>query len=114
MELRSVALYTARIDAVCSFLKTLGLTLVSKQHKDGPPHFVCELGGTILKIYPGQVQSRVRLGFRVPSFFGFRFPSLTELGKDLALKGVALEEEDRGGNHYLVARGPEISVEFSE
>lgn len=53
------------------FYGAFGLSFVQEQHGNGPVHLTCELGDSVLEIYPYQESqgetSGARLGFRVDS-----------------------------------------------
>ena len=63
------------MDAMLALYRALGLTFAAEQHDTGPVHHSCDLGGTVLEIYPGQEGAApdrrsggaTSLGFRVPS-----------------------------------------------
>jgi lactoylglutathione lyase len=49
------------------FYAALGLALTTEQHGSGPVHYSCELGSTVLELYPANSEtSSVRLGIAVP------------------------------------------------
>jgi predicted enzyme related to lactoylglutathione lyase len=39
------------------FYEALGLTFTPEQHENGVLHYACELGGTVIEIYPGKAAS---------------------------------------------------------
>jgi predicted enzyme related to lactoylglutathione lyase len=51
------------------FYESLGLTFREEQHGSGPAHLACELGDSVVEIYPAKsaedLTTRTRLGFRV-------------------------------------------------
>ncbi len=58
-------------ETLARFYALLGLTFKEEQHGSGPRHFACDLGGSVLEIYPlvreRQRTTATRLGFRVSS-----------------------------------------------
>lgn len=51
-----------------NFYAALGLALTTEQHGSGPVHYSCQLGATVLELYPAtSTSSSVRLGIGVPS-----------------------------------------------
>ena len=58
-------------EALARFYTLLGVTFKEEQHGSGPKHFACDLGGSVLEIYPlvreQQRTTATRLGFRVSS-----------------------------------------------
>jgi catechol 2,3-dioxygenase-like lactoylglutathione lyase family enzyme len=48
------------------FYQALGLVFTAEQHGTGPLHYSCQLGTTVLELYPAMAAaSNVRLGFGV-------------------------------------------------
>jgi len=58
-------------ETLARFYSLLGLSFREEQHGSGPKHLGCDLGGTVLEIYPlvddRDATSGTRLGFRVSS-----------------------------------------------
>jgi lactoylglutathione lyase len=48
-----LVLYTENTDAVLKFYEAIGLAFVEEKHGSGPTHYACELGDTVIEIYPG-------------------------------------------------------------
>jgi lactoylglutathione lyase len=49
------------------FYTALGLVFTKEQHGTGPVHYSCQLGSTVLELYPANsTSSSVRLGIAVP------------------------------------------------
>ncbi|MBI4440554.1 glyoxalase/bleomycin resistance/extradiol dioxygenase family protein [Candidatus Woesearchaeota archaeon] len=65
-DLYLLVLYTPTIEKTCAFYELLGLQFTKEQHGNGPVHYSCLLGDTVLELYPG-VCSNARLGFTVNS-----------------------------------------------
>ena len=63
------------MDATLALYRALGLTFTQEQHDAGPIHHSCNVGGTVLEIYPGgegdapdrRASGATSLGFRVAS-----------------------------------------------
>ncbi|MBV9850371.1 MAG: VOC family protein [Armatimonadetes bacterium] len=49
-----VVLRAADVDRMLAFYHALGLEFVQERHGNGPIHYSCDLGGTIIEIYPGK------------------------------------------------------------
>jgi predicted enzyme related to lactoylglutathione lyase len=70
-----IVLRAADLGTTLRFYETIGLSFIQEQHGSGPVHYSCELGGTVVEIYPGQMGKApdrktggaVMLGFRVGS-----------------------------------------------
>lgn len=55
------------LEASRRFYEALGLVLVPERHGTGPAHYSCQLGPTVLELYPTTgPTSQVRLGIAVP------------------------------------------------
>jgi len=70
-SLSLLVLRTADLDRSVRFYRALGLQFAEEQHGDGPVHYSCALGQTILELYPAKPgsgpDSATRIGFRVDS-----------------------------------------------
>src|SRR6266566_4555732 len=64
-----LVLRTSKMDEMLALYQAIGLAFTREQHGGGPVHHSCDLGGTVLEIYPGDAKGAVstRLGFRVES-----------------------------------------------
>jgi lactoylglutathione lyase len=82
-----IVLRTAKLDPLLAFYRALGMEFVQEQHGVGPVHYSCQLGCTVLEIYPGvdgaapprQNGGATMLGFRVVSLDA-SLAALTQLG----------------------------------
>jgi lactoylglutathione lyase len=65
-ELTSLVLRCRNLEASRRFYAALGLVLTTEQHGSGPLHYSCQLGATLLELYPASsTASSVRLGIAV-------------------------------------------------
>jgi catechol 2,3-dioxygenase-like lactoylglutathione lyase family enzyme len=56
------------LEASRSFYSALGLVLTTEQHGSGPVHYSCQLGATVLELYPAQsTTTATRLGVALES-----------------------------------------------
>ena len=53
-SLSLVVLQTATLHSVVAFYRTVGLKFVEEKHGNGPIHYACALGTTVIEIYPGK------------------------------------------------------------
>jgi predicted enzyme related to lactoylglutathione lyase len=71
VQLNLIVLYSQDIERSKAFYETLGLHFTKEQHGSGPEHYSCELGKTVLEIYPLTTERTAapctRLGFSVSS-----------------------------------------------
>ena len=49
-----VVVRSADIEQTLRFYRALGLEFTEEQHGNGPVHYACDLGGTVIEIYPGK------------------------------------------------------------
>ncbi|MEI8379326.1 MAG: VOC family protein [Planctomycetota bacterium] len=65
-----IVIRVANIDQSAEFYSKLGLHFERESHNNGPEHFACTLGGTVLELYPATdkyLPTQTRLGFVVTS-----------------------------------------------
>jgi lactoylglutathione lyase len=70
-----LVLRSRRIKEMLAFYRAIGLSFVEERHGSGPVHYSCQLGTTVIEIYPGADQepqdyrgsSTTLLGFNVAS-----------------------------------------------
>ena len=64
-----LVLRVADIEVSRRFYSMLGLEFVTEKHGAGPTHYACEIGSTVLELYPQgrHPKSFVRLGIEVES-----------------------------------------------
>lgn len=63
-----LVLRCGNLEASRRFYSALGLVLTTEQHGSGPVHYSCQLGTTVLELYPAQSKTTsTRLGIGVPS-----------------------------------------------
>jgi hypothetical protein len=51
---------TLDVDRVRAFLEGMGLAFVEEKHGSGPVHHACQVGDTVLEIYPTKKNESVR------------------------------------------------------
>ncbi len=76
-HLNLIVLRAADLETTCAFYLTLGVLLIAEQHGAGPLHYSCDLGGTVLEIYPGATGSAPRRTCAGATLHGFRVASLS-------------------------------------
>ena len=69
MQLSLLVLRAKQPQELVAFYSLFGCRFAQEQHGNGPVHYACELGPSVLEIYPrapnGPTTSGVRLGFAV-------------------------------------------------
>ena len=53
-SLSLLVLRTEDLERSVRFYRTLGLRFAEEQHGNGPVHYACELGETVLELYPAK------------------------------------------------------------
>jgi predicted enzyme related to lactoylglutathione lyase len=97
--------------------RALGLNFKEEQHGSGPIHHSCDLGGTILEIYPGteggdpdrRASGATSLGFRVPSVDG----TLSTLEK-IGVSVIVRPKDSEWGRRAVIADPDGRAVEISQ
>ena len=71
VQLNLIVLYSQDIERSKTFYEALGLQFAKERHGQGKDHYACELGSTVLEIYPLSAEQAAapstRLGFSVSS-----------------------------------------------
>src|SRR6266498_3293777 len=101
-----LVLRTAKLEATLAFYRALGMEFVQEQHGSGPAHYSCQLGGTVVEIYPGsdgtapprQSGGATMLGFRVASVDA-TVATLQQLGAEV----VTAPKDSPWGRRAVVA-----------
>ncbi len=73
VSIGSIVFRAADLDASLAFYQALGLEFVQERHGTGPTHYSCEMGATVIEIYPGKpgvaldrkIAGSVTVGFQV-------------------------------------------------
>lgn len=105
-----LVLRVADIERSRSFYSALGFEFVEEKHGEGPRHYACEEGSTVLELYPqgGRSPGAIRLGLHVESAC-LAETELRELGRldivgrDAATQTLTIRDPD-GNTIDLVER----------
>jgi lactoylglutathione lyase len=88
------------VESAHRFYAALGLSLTKEQHGAGPVHYSCQLGSTVLELYPTtSATSNVRLGLAVPN--------LDVALERVRLLGGRIEREPTPESRVAVVRDPD-------
>jgi lactoylglutathione lyase len=110
IEMASLVLFAADLQATGSFYRSVGLQLAEERHDDGPVHLAVELGPVHFAIYaadaPGHAPERRGAG---ASFAGFYADSLDAATTALQALGapVLSEHEEMPWGCRIVVRDPD-------
>ncbi len=78
-SLSLVVLQTATLHSVVAFYRTVGLKFVEEKHGNGPIHYACALGTTVIEIYPGKDGAAPSAKNGGATMLGFRVDALDEV-----------------------------------
>ncbi len=105
-----LVLRVADIERSRSFYGALGLEFVAEKHGEGPRHYACEEGATVLELYPrgGRSPGVIRLGLRIDSARLAeaelrKLGRLEIVGRDAATRTMTIRDPD-GNTIDLVER----------
>ena len=103
------------MDAMLALYRALGLTFQQEQHGAGPVHHSCDLGGTVLEIYPGNDGGAPDRRAGGATSLGFRVTSLDAVLSDLKPLGAPVitpPKDSQWGRRAVVADSDGRSVEI--
>ena len=76
-------------DATSRFYRALGCVFVQEQHASGPLHNSCELGNSVLEIYPAKSDAPMQTRAASATMIGFTVDSVDEVLE--VLRGIGIE-----------------------
>jgi predicted enzyme related to lactoylglutathione lyase len=105
------------MEAMLAFYQSLGVSFTQEQHGAGPVHHSCDLGGTVLEIYPGSEGKAPNRKAGGATMLGFRVPSVDTVLAALAQSGAPLvtpPKDQQSGRRAVVADPDGRAVEISQ
>ena len=105
------------MEAMLEFYRRLGVSFTQEQHGGGPVHHSCDLGGTVLEIYPGSEGSAPDRRAGGATMLGFRVPSVDTVLEALAPVGAPIvtpPKDLQSGRRAVVADPDGRAVEISQ
>jgi lactoylglutathione lyase len=112
-----LVLHAANIDASLAFYGTLGLDFVQEQHGSGPVHYSCEVGATVVEIYPGKpgtASDRKQAG---ATTIGFQVADVDKVVGDLQSSGAIIltaPQASAWGRRAVVQDSDGRAIELSQ
>ena len=103
LSLNLVVLRAQDPEAVCRFYEALGMSFSRERHGTGPLHHACDLGGSVLEIYPRRGDEPSTTGARL----GFTVPSLDAALSALRAKNALIVREPTASARRAVVSDPE-------
>jgi len=107
VELTLLVLRCSDLELSRRFYAALGLAFTTEQHGGGPLHYSCQLGTTVLELYPASsASSSVRLGLAVSD--------MTAAIESVRALGARVDREPGPESSTCVVRDPDDNrVELS-
>jgi predicted enzyme related to lactoylglutathione lyase len=105
------------MDAMLAFYRTLGMSFSQEQHGAGSMHHSCDLGGTVLEIYPGTESSTLDWRAGGATMLGFRAASVDVVVAALEQSGAHVLTPSKDlmrGRRAVVADPDGCAVELSQ
>jgi lactoylglutathione lyase len=117
ISLSLTVLRNSNLDACLAFYGALGLTFQQEQHGSGPIYYSCELGPTVVEIYPGAPGAAPGRKHGGATMLGFAVQSLDAVLDALRLLGVeptAPPKASAWGRRVLVIDPDGRAIDLSE
>ena len=105
------------MEATLAFYRALGLAFTEEQHGNGPVHHSCDMGGTVLEIYPGTDGNAPDRRAGGATMLGFRVASIDATLVDLQKLGASVitpPRDSQWGRRAVVADPDGRAVEITQ
>jgi predicted enzyme related to lactoylglutathione lyase len=116
-KLGLIVIRVANLEQTVNFYRALGLGFSEEQHGNGPVHYACNLGGTVVEIYPGKSGTAPDRRNGGATLLGFQVDSLEVTLKAIAEIGatVLTAPQDSPWGKRAVVQDPDgRAIELSE
>jgi lactoylglutathione lyase len=116
-SLNLLVIRVANIESAIAFYQTIGLEFIQEQHGNGPIHYSCEIGSTVLEIYPGKPGNAPPRTNAGSTMMGFQVVSLDEIVVVLQNKGTTIltaPQDSQWGRRAVVQDPDGRAVELSQ
>jgi predicted enzyme related to lactoylglutathione lyase len=117
ISLGLLVLRAANLEKSLAFYGAVGLTFTQEQHGSGPVHFACELGSTVIELYPGEPGTAPERKSGGATMLGLTVPDLDETLialADLGFSPTAAPKDSAWGRRAVVLDPDGRAVEISE
>jgi lactoylglutathione lyase len=114
VSLSLIVLRSANIDAALKFYQAIGLTFVQEQHGSGPVHYACEMGKTILEIYPAEAGTAPERKSGGATMLGFSVASVDEILAQLSTTIITPPKDSAWGRRAVVFDPDGRAIELNE
>ncbi len=115
--LNLVVLRAANLEISLKFYQSLGLEFVQEQHGNGPIHYSCEIGSTVIEIYPGKPGTAPDRKNAGATTIGFQVENLDAVVKTLEDNRISIltaPQESQWGRRAVVQDPDGRAVELSQ
>ncbi|MEP7284489.1 MAG: VOC family protein [Chloroflexota bacterium] len=115
--LNLLVLRTANLDASLVFYKCLGLEFVEEQHGTGSFHYACEIGGTVIEMFPGKPGTAPDRRTAGATVLGFQVTNIDELVETLQNSGsivLTSAQESSYGRRAVVQDPDGRAIELNQ
>jgi lactoylglutathione lyase len=112
-----IVIRAANLEQAVSFYRALGLEFSEEQHGTGPVHYACDLGGTIIEIYPGKPGTAPERRSGGATLLGFQVDSLEVTLKAIAETGATIltaPQDSPWGKRAVIQDPDGRAIELSE
>jgi lactoylglutathione lyase len=114
VSLSLIVLRSANMDATLKFYQALGLTFVQEQHGSGPVHFSCELGKTVLEIYPAEAGTAPERKNGGATMLGFSVASVDGVLAQVSTTVITPPKDSAWGRRAVVLDPDGRAIELNE
>jgi lactoylglutathione lyase len=114
VSLSLIVLRSANVDAALTFYQALGLTFAQEQHGSGPIHYSCQIGGTVLEIYPGEEGVAPDRKSGGATMLGFAVASIDDVLAKLPDKPMSAPKDSTWGRRAVVLDPDGRAIELTE
>src|SRR5258708_39784504 len=115
--LNLVVLRAANLEISLKIYQSLGLEFVQEQHGNGPIHYSCEIGNTVIEIYPGKPGTAPDRKNAGATTIGFQVEDLDTVVIALGNNGIIIitAPQDSAWGRRAVVQDPDgRAVELSQ
>jgi lactoylglutathione lyase len=112
-----VVLRSSDIEALLTFYRAIGLSFMEEKHGSGPMHYSCQLGTTVIEIYPGAAPVPQDFRDSGATLLGFNVASLDAILDAMKLMNVpvlTVPKRSAWGRRAVVQDPDGRAVELNE
>ena len=117
ISLGLLVLRASDLEKALAFYRAIGLSFVQERHGSGPVHNACEIGGTVMELFPGDPGTAPACKSGGSTMLGFSVSALDETLKTLANLGhfpISPPKDSAWGRRAVVTDPDGRAVELNE